>query len=75
MLITIRVMGKWFNVILSAVVLGLAVSYIINMWMPEDAFDWVLVVAAGVIALRSVLRIAQLAKANAQSDNSAEEQE
>lgn len=68
-------MGKWFNVILSAVVLGLAVSYIINMWMPEDAFDWVLVVAAGVIALRSVLRIAQLAKAKAESDNSAEEQE
>lgn len=75
MLITIRVMGRWFNVILSAVVLGLAVSYIINMWMPEDAFDWVLVVAAGVIALRSVLRIAQLAKANGESDNSAEEQE
>lgn len=68
-------MGKWFNVILSAVVLGLAVSYIVNMWMPEDAFDWVLVVAAGVIALRSVLRIAQLAKANAESDNSTEEQE
>jgi hypothetical protein len=68
-------MGKWFNVILSAVVLGLAVSYIINMWMPEDAFDWVLVVAAGVIALRSGLRIAQLAKANAKSDNSTEEQE
>ena len=68
-------MGKWFNVILSAVVLGLAVSYIVNMWMPEDAFDWVLVVAAGVIALRSVLRIAQLAKANGESDNSTEEQE
>ena len=54
--------NMWLGLILSAVVLGLAVVYLLNKWMPENILDWVLFVAAGFIAVRSVARIAQLAK-------------
>lgn len=56
-------MNKWLSVVLAAVVLGLAVSYIIKMWMPQSPAQWILVVVSALIAIRSVLRIAQLAKA------------
>lgn len=52
----------WLGVILSAVVLGLAVVYLLRMWMPQDALNWVVYVAVALIAIRSVVRIAQLAK-------------
>ena len=52
----------WLGVILSAVVLGLAVVYLLRMWMPQDALNWGLYVAVALIAIRSVVRIAQLAK-------------
>lgn len=52
----------WLGVILSAVVLGLAVVYLLHMWMPQDALNWVVYVAVALIAIRSVVRIAQLAK-------------
>ena len=52
----------WLGVILSAVVLGLAVVYLLQMWMPQDALNWGLYVAVALIAIRSVVRIAQLAK-------------
>lgn len=66
-------MKKWLSVILSAVVLGLSVSYILKMWMPVEVADWILVVVAALIAIRSVVRIAQLAKQKGEED--AEEQE
>lgn len=66
-------MKKWLSVILSAVVLGLSVSYILKMWMPVEVVDWILVVVAALIAIRSVVRIAQLAKEKGEED--AEEQE
>lgn len=66
-------MKKWLSVILSAVVLGLSVSYILKMWMPVEVADWILVVVAALIAIRSVVRIAQLAKEKGEED--AEEQE
>lgn len=66
-------MSKWLSVILSAVVLGLAVSYILKMWMPVEVVDWILMVAVALIAIRSVVRIAQLAKA--EREEAAEEQE
>ncbi|MBR5133707.1 MAG: hypothetical protein IKV29_06350 [Alistipes sp.] len=53
---------KWLGVILSAVVLGLSVVYLINMWMPECPQRWILWGTAAIIALRSVIRIGQLAK-------------
>lgn len=66
-------MKKWLSVILSAVVLGLSVSYILKMWMPVEVVDWILMVVAALIAIRSVVRIAQLAKEKGEED--AEEQE
>ncbi len=47
----------WLGVILSAVVLGLAVVYLLRMWMPQDALNWVVYVAVALIAIRSVVRI------------------
>ena len=52
----------WLGVILSAVVLGLAVVYLLEMWMPQNALNWGLYVVVALIAIRSVVRIAQLAK-------------
>ena len=66
-------MKKWLSVILSAVVLGLSVSYILKMWMPVEVADWILMVVAALIAIRSVVRIAQLA--NEKGEEAAEEQE
>lgn len=66
-------MKKWLSVILSAVVLGLSVSYILKMWMPVEVVDWILMVVAALIAIRSVVRIAQLAKE--EREEAAEEQE
>lgn len=66
-------MKKWLSVILSAVVLGLSVSYILKMWMPVEVADWILMVVAALIAIRSVVRIAQLAKEK--GEEAAEDQE
>ena len=66
-------MKKWLSVILSAVVLGLSVSYILKMWMPVEVADWILMVVAALIAIRSVVRIAQLA--NEKGEEATEEQE
>ena len=66
-------MKKWLSVILSAVVLGLSVSYILKMWMPVEVADWILMVVAALIAIRSVVRIAELA--NEKGEEDAEEQE
>ena len=52
----------WLGVILTAVVLGLAVVYLLEMWMPQNALNWVVYVAVALIAIRSVVRIAALAK-------------
>lgn len=52
----------WLGVILSAVVLGLAVVYLLEMWMPHNTLNWVVYVAVALIAIRSVVRIAALAK-------------
>ena len=66
-------MKKWLSVILSAVVLGLSVSYILKKWMPVEVADWILMVVAALIAIRSVVRIAQLAKEK--GEEAAEDQE
>lgn len=53
---------NWAGVVLSAVVLGLAVTYLIRTWQPQDAVRWALWAVSALIAIRSVLRIASLAK-------------
>ena len=52
----------WLGVILSAVVLGLAVVYLLQMWIPQNALNWGIYAAVALIAIRSVVRIAGLAK-------------
>lgn len=61
--------SKWLGVVLAAVVLGLSVVYLINMWMPECTKQWVLWGAVALIAIRSVMRIAQLAKAAGKAED------
>ncbi|MBO7307447.1 MAG: hypothetical protein J6U59_05415 [Alistipes sp.] len=58
----------WLGVILSATVLGLAVVYILNSWLPQDTLDWALFAAVALIAIRSVVRIAGLAKQASEND-------
>ena len=59
---------KWFGVILSAVVLGLAVFYLIHSWKPADVNGWILWGASVLIAVRSVMRIASIAKQAGKSE-------
>ena len=59
---------KWFGVILSAVVLGLAVFYLIHTWKPADVNGWILWGASVMIAVRSVMRIASIAKQAGKSE-------
>ena len=61
---------NWFGVVVTAVVLGLAVTYMVKTWKPQDATHWALWVVCALIAVRSVLRIASLSKAiNAKEKN------
>lgn len=59
----------WFGVIISAVVLGLAVVYLLNSWMPQNVLNWVTFVVVVLVAVRSVGRIAVLAKQAGESSN------
>ena len=59
---------KWFGVVLSAVVLGLAVFYLIHTWKPADVNGWILWGASVLIAVRSVMRIASIAKQAGKSE-------
>lgn len=60
---------QWLGVILSAVVLGLSVVYLINMWMPQETIDWILWAVVALVAIRSIARIAQLAKQAGQTED------
>jgi membrane protein required for beta-lactamase induction len=59
----------WFGVIISAVVLGLAVVYLLNSWMPQNVLNWVTFVVVALVAVRSVGRIAVLAKQAGESND------
>lgn len=50
------------GVILSAVVLGLSVTFLMRLWRPQDAAHWILWSVGLLIAIRSIGRIAELAK-------------
>ena len=54
---------NWMGVVISAVVLGLAVTFLMKAWKPMDARHWILWVMGLLIAIRSVMRIAVLTKA------------
>ena len=53
---------NWMGVVLSAVVLGLAVSFLMMAWRPADALHWLFWVVGVLIAIRSIVRIAELTK-------------
>ena len=55
------ILRLWLSVVLSAVILGLAVTYLMQTWMPEDTLGWVIWGVVALIAVRSVFRIATLA--------------
>lgn len=59
---------KWFGVVLSAVVLGLAVFYLIHTWKPADVNGWIFWGVSMLIAVRSVMRIASIAKQAGKSE-------
>jgi membrane protein DedA with SNARE-associated domain len=59
----------WFGVIISAVVLGLAVVYLLNSWMPQNVLNWVIFVVVALVAVRSVGLIAVLAKQAGERNN------
>ena len=48
--------------VLSAVVLGLSVTFLMRLWRPQDAAHWILWSVGLLIAIRSIGRIAELAK-------------
>ena len=55
-------MKIWVSVVLSAVILGLSVTYFMHATLPQSAVDWVLWVLVTLVAIRSIMRIAVLAK-------------
>lgn len=61
--------------VIQAVLLGLAVVYMINVWLPEDVAGWILLVVSLLIAIRSIMRLGELAKEIDKKEPSAEEQE
>ena len=56
-----EILRLWLSVVLSAVILGLAVTYLMQTWMPADTLHWVIWGVVALIAVRSVFRIATLA--------------
>lgn len=50
------------SIVISAVLLGMVVSYFIRTWMPAEALDWVMWVAMALVGVFAIYRIANLAK-------------
>lgn len=50
------------SIVISAVLLGMVVSYLIRAQIPSEAIDWVLWCAMVVFGFSAILRIALLAK-------------
>lgn len=51
-----------FWIVVYAVVLGLAVSYCIDKWMPQVVLDWILWGVATLLGLSAIVHIASFAK-------------
>lgn len=51
------------SIVISAVLLGMVVSYLIRTWMPAEPFDWVMFAAMALIGIYAIYRIATLAQA------------
>ena len=51
------------SIVISSVLLAMVVIYLIRAWMPTEVIDWVVFVAASLIGIYAIHRIANLAKA------------
>lgn len=51
------------SIVISAVLLGLAVSFCITNWMPSKPADWILWGASVLISITAIYRISSLARA------------
>lgn len=59
----------WISIVISAVLLGMVVSYCAAGWMPADSIDWILWGAMVLVGFFAVFRIANLAKMLGSKDN------
>ena len=50
------------SIVISAVLLGMVVSYLIRAQIPSEPFDWVMWIAMVVFGISAILRIALLGK-------------
>lgn len=51
------------SIVISAVLLGMVVSYLTRTWMPVEAFDWAMYGVMALVGVYAIYRIATLAKA------------
>ena len=52
----------FISIIISAVTLGLVITYCIKWWMPTEVLDWIIWGAMVVVGITAIYRIANLAK-------------
>ena len=52
----------FISIIISAVMLGLVVTYCIEWWMPTEVLDWIIWCAMVAVGITAIYRIANLAK-------------
>ena len=52
----------FISIIISAVTLGLVITYCIKWWMPTEVLDWIIWSAMVVVGITAIYRIANLAK-------------
>jgi Na+/melibiose symporter-like transporter len=52
----------FISIIISAVTLGLVITYCIKWWMPTEVLDWIIWVVMAVAGISAIYRISNLAK-------------
>lgn len=52
----------FISIIISAVTLGLVITYCIKWWMPTEVLDWIIWCAMVAVGITAIYRIANLAK-------------
>ena len=52
----------FISIIISAVMLGLVITYCIEWWMPTEVLDWIIWCAMVAVGITAIYRIANLAK-------------
>lgn len=60
------------SIVISAVLLGMVISYLKRRWMPTEVFDWAMWVAMALVGAYAIYRIATLSKAWSNNDKDKE---